>query len=99
MATTMTDEWADMVRRGTPPALAMVVVARAWHTTTGELGKRLAQIRRLKRLDRLRGTLLRGNRRRIGTGVGGICVECGVLPAEVDGRCRSCNMCVASPRA
>jgi hypothetical protein len=95
---TMTDEWSKMVRSGTPPALAMVLVARAWHTTTRELGKRLAQIRRLKRLDKMRNTLLRGNRQRVGAGEGGICVECGILPAEIDGRCRSCSMCVANPR-
>jgi hypothetical protein len=96
--TTMTDEWSKMVRSGTPPALAMVMVARAWHTTTGELGKRLAQIRRLRRLDRMRAEALRSGGRHPATGIGGICVECGVLPAEIDGRCRSCSMCVANPK-
>lgn len=66
-------------------ALRLAGIRYDWRGTAGweARGKRITA--ELGRLDRRAAVT--------------VCVECGVQPAEVDGRCRGCSVCVAGARA
>ena len=82
---TILSNFRSRLRSGTAPALAMTLTARAFGVTTRLAGRLIADQRRKARApEKAKAT---------------VCLECGQRQAEIDGRCRSCSVCVAGPRA
>lgn len=77
---------SSRMRDGMSPALALYVTAREYGTTVSAIQRRRAQLRRERTAARRRPSVP-------------MCCECGTAPAERNGRCRRCDMCVASTEA
>jgi hypothetical protein len=73
----------EQMRDGIPPALAIHKTAERFGQTTQQLCARLRAYRRDRKRERQKPAVQ-------------VCLECGTQPAEHNGRCRSCDMCVAS---